>query len=172
MAGPTTYRPGCKLGGKLKLPGLGRSNDLSTRLHLVGNFLFRGLAGTTSCRHGRKLDGELLLRLMLRNNITNQTLIKLMREPPHPWKCQLRGTQIPAHQLGGETRARKPSSQQGFHFIRYINSKMNNYTAGQHRTKTLFLHQNWHRKHRLYAGTLATSPDSTGQQVGQHLINF
>ena len=86
MAGPTTHRPGCELGGELQLPG-----------------------------------------------------------------------------LGGETRTRKPSWRQGFHFIRYIKQKMNSYTAGRHRAETLFLHQNGHRNHRLYTGTWATSPNGAGQ---------
>ena len=127
----------------------------------------RGTPTSWTWREQRPVDMVALLGLMLRQNITEQRLIKLIRKPPHPREYRLRGTQIPAHQLGGETRARKLSWRQGFHFIRDIKQKMNNYTAGRRRAETLFLHQNGHRKHRLYTGTWATSPDGAGQLPAQ-----
>ena len=140
----------------------GGTNNLSAWLRTR-----RGTSTSWTWREQRPVGMVALLGLMLRQNITDQRLIKLMRKPPHLKEYQLGGTQIPAHQLGGETRARKPSWRQGFNFIRYIKQKMNNYTAGRHRTGTLFLHQNWHRKHRLYTGTWATSPDGAGQLPAQ-----
>ena len=157
----------------------------------------RGTSTSWTGREQRPVDMVALLGLMLRQNITDWRLVKLMREPPHTREYRLGGTQIPAHQLGGETRARKPSWRRGLHFIRYIKQKMNCYAAGRHRAETLFLHQNGHRKpsvvHRNLSHfswwrrttarpdggnpkgpdkELITGPQNGWEQGGQHLINF
>ena len=102
----------------------GGTNNLSAWLQTR-----RGTSTSWTWREQRPVDMVALLGLMLRQNITDQRLIKLMRKPPHPREYRLGGTQIPAHQLGRETRTRKPSWRQGFHFIRYIKQKITQLAA-------------------------------------------